>query len=295
MRGEERQKAKKRWRGPVSKCENLRRLSLGGNHQARRQTAAVERLLSHYSRNFRVIVVLAEMAQNQSRGGRIELVAEIIAHHFVRQVAVAAHHALLHRPGIRSDLQHIEIVIGFEQQHVRAAQMKLDRVRNITEVGDDADLDALRLETKAYRVDGIVRNGEAVDLDVADDQARARLKALQARGTAFPIDERRRKTSDVNRRRDFLRQARQAADVIRMLVRDENGVDAVGLLANGCQALGELLEAETGVDENAGLPGRDQRAVSGTAARKHAEFYDDTLPRTLPCSRKLREQSRDSG
>src|SRR5579859_588997 len=205
MRGEERQKtkdkrqkAKRRCRGPVSKLKNLRRLFLVRDYQARRQAAAVERLLRHYSRNFRMIVVLAEMAQNQSRGGGIELVAEIIAHHFVRQVAVAAHYALLHRPGIRSDLKHIEVVIGFEQQHVRAAQVELDRVRDIAEVGDDADLDALRLKAKAHRVDGIVRDGEAVDFDVADGQARARLKALQARGTAFPIDEGRRQASDVN-------------------------------------------------------------------------------------------------
>src|SRR5579872_938369 len=291
---DKRQKAKRRWGGPVSKREYLRRLFLGRDHEARRQAAAVERLLRHYSRNFRMIVVLAEMAQNQGRGGGIELVAQVIAHHFVGQVAVAAHDALLHRPGIGSDLQHVEVVIGFEQQHVRAAQMELDRVRDISEIGDDADLDALRLKAKAYRVDGIMRNGEAVDFDVADGQARARLKALQARGTAFPIDQRRREATDVNHGSDFLREPRQAADVIRVLVRDQDGVDAVGLLANGCQALRELLETEAGVDQDAGLLGRDQRAVSGTAAREHAKFYDDDVPRTLPCNRKPREQSRDS-
>src|SRR5579859_6767533 len=159
MRGEERQKtkgkrqkAKRRCRGPVSKLKNLRRLFLVRDYQARRQAAAVERLLRHYSRNFRMIVVLAEMAQNQSRGRGIELVAAIIAHHFVGQVAVAAHDALLHRPGIRSYLKHIEVVIGIAQQQVRAAQREVNPARDIAEVSDDADLAALRIKAKTQRV-----------------------------------------------------------------------------------------------------------------------------------------------
>lgn len=52
-----------------------------------------------------------------------------------------------------------------------------------------------------------------------------------------------------------------------MLVGDQDCVDALGLLANGCEAFGKLPEAEPGVDQNASAAGRDERAVTGTAAR----------------------------
>ena len=108
-------------------------------------------------------------------------------------MADAAHHALLHGPGIRAHLQHVEIVIGFEQQHVRAAQVELDGFGNVAQIGGDADAHALRLEAEAHRIDGVVRNAEALHFDIADLEAGAGLERLQPRGRRLaPIDGRAR-------------------------------------------------------------------------------------------------------
>src|ERR1041385_1345930 len=108
-----------------------------------------------------MIVVLAEMPQNQGGGTRIKFMPDIIGYYIVRKMTVTAHDTLLYGPGVWADLQHFQIVVGFEHQNVRAAQMKFDGVRNIAEIGNDCDLDALRAETKSDRIDRVVRNRKA--------------------------------------------------------------------------------------------------------------------------------------
>ena len=71
----------------------------------------------------------------------------------VRKMAVAAHHALLDAPGIGADLQHVEIVIRFEQQDLHAAQMEFDGIGHVAEIGRDADLNAFGVEAEADRID----------------------------------------------------------------------------------------------------------------------------------------------
>ena len=62
--------------------------------------------------------------------------------------------------------------------------MKLDRLGHVAQIGGDADLDALRLEAEAHRIDGVVRNAEALDLDIADAKRRARLEGLERRSAS---------------------------------------------------------------------------------------------------------------
>jgi hypothetical protein len=59
---------------------------------------------------------------------------------------------------------------------------------------------------------------------------------------------------------DFLvaRQHRQAGDVIGMLVGDEDGVEVFQVLADGREALAELLHAQAGVHQDARLVGGQQ-------------------------------------
>ena len=85
------------------------------------ETALLQRLARHQPHDLRMIVLLAEMAQDQRRRCRIpDRASGKSQTSSVRKVAHAAHHALLHGPRIRANLQHVQIVIGFEQQQVGA-------------------------------------------------------------------------------------------------------------------------------------------------------------------------------
>src|SRR5580692_7909914 len=94
-------------------------------------------------------------------------------------MTLAAHHSLLHGPGIRSDFQHFEIVIRFQHQQVRAAQMELDGIRQISQIRYDSDFDALGAEAETYGINGVVGDGKTVDLYVADGEGGSGLKAIE--------------------------------------------------------------------------------------------------------------------
>ena len=59
-------------------------------------------------------------------------------------MAFAAHHALLQAPGVRPDLEHVEIVIGFKHGEMRPANVMADVFGDVAEVHGERDADALQ-------------------------------------------------------------------------------------------------------------------------------------------------------
>src|SRR5580700_6355013 len=100
------------------KAINLRGAGLAGDFERRGKAAALERLRSDQAHDLRMIVVLAEVPEQQPRRRAVEIAQQKVAHGVVGKMADAAHHALLDRPGIGADLQHFQIVIGFKQHQI---------------------------------------------------------------------------------------------------------------------------------------------------------------------------------
>ncbi len=65
--------------------------------------------------------------------------------------------------------------------------MMADRIGKIAEIGGNRDLDAFGAEGKAHRIGGIVRDGEAGDVDIADGEAGAGLKEFELRRGVAPV------------------------------------------------------------------------------------------------------------
>ena len=66
-----------------------------------------------------------------------------------------------------------------------------------------------------------------------------------------------------------------------LLVGDNDRVNIGQIFADGGKALGGLAHAQTGVDEDTGTAGGEERRVAGTAAGQHAKLNDGGLPWTL--------------
>ena len=98
----------------------------------------------------------AEVPQNESRGRRVEIVLNKRAGDFIGEMSHAPHNALLDGPRIGADFKHVEIVVRFEQQNIRAVQMEANGIRHVSEVGGDGDLNALRAEREADGIDRVV-------------------------------------------------------------------------------------------------------------------------------------------
>ena len=225
------------------------------------------------------------MAQNQRLHAAVEIVFEKIARHRVREVPVAPHHPLLHAPGIRANLQHVEIVIRFHQQNLHAAQMNFDGIGDVAQVRRDADLDAFGMKAKPDRIDGIVRNRETLHRDIPHNPARTGLKRFDpGRGQlVFPVDQRRGEARGEYRNRLCLLhtpadEPRQPRHVIRVLMRNQNRVDVLRFFADFGEPSRHFAHAEARVDQDARFRRGQKRRVSRTAAGQHAESDDDNSP-----------------
>ncbi len=225
-----------------------------------------------------MIVVFAQMAQHQGIDGRIEIAADEIANHVVRQMSFAPHDALLDGPWVRPHLQHFEIVIGFEHQQVSAAQVELDGIGHIAQVGYQTHFNALRAKAEAYRIDGVVRNGEAIDFDIAYTKCRPGLETIQARRVFAPGDGGRGEAGDEDGHVEQAGQGHQAADVIGMLMRDEDGIQLFGVFLNGGEAGQNVALAEAGIDEDARFFGADESGISRAAGGEDADLDYDAPP-----------------
>lgn len=209
-----------------------------------------------------MIVVLAEVSENQCRHSAIEIVANKIRDHFIRQVPSPAHDSLLHRPGIRPVFQHPEIVIRFEQQQIHAAQMHLDGIRHVAKIRYDANANTFGGDGIADWVNGIVRDREARNLELAYGKPAAGLKAFQPRRDFAPIDRRRSSMREIDRNMELLRKRNQAADMVAMLMSDQDAVELFNALANRGQPLRDLSPAQARIDKYTSLAGGDKCRIA---------------------------------
>ena len=124
------------------------------------------------------VIGLREVAENNPRGAAVVVLLEKLGGGVVGEMANAGEHALLDRPGIRAVAEHLEVVVGFQQQNVDALEGSLDVGRHVAQVGSQRHADALGLEDEAAGIGGIVGNGEGRDVDVADGELGAGVEVL---------------------------------------------------------------------------------------------------------------------
>ena len=233
------------------------------------------------------VVLLGQMGEDEKAGAAVENfgVGEEIADYRIGKMAGAAHDALLDIPRIRADFEHIEIVIGFEDEAIGFAQVMLDEFGEVAEIGDDSDLGAVGAEGVADGIGGIVGNGEGGNFDIADGEDVAGADVFDARkffggglGENF-FDFAMRRLGEIGRGAPFMADLRQAVGVIGVLVGDEDAVETAGLYAEGFEAAAEFFAIDAGVNEEAGALGLEQGAIARAAGRQNGDSKTDAQPR----------------
>ena len=86
---------------------------------------AVEGFFGGQADKIGIIVFLRDVGEDEIAREGVEAVgvAKVFADGVIRKMAGAAEDALLDDPGIRADFEHVEIVIGFENQAIGATEM----------------------------------------------------------------------------------------------------------------------------------------------------------------------------
>ena len=186
---------------------------------------------------------------------------------FVGEVTVPAEDALFKAPGpMRGILQHLDIVIGFEEEHVGATDSFEHELGGVAQVGQKTNVAPGGLEQVTDRVLSVVRNAEALDGDVTDvetppsgEQAaiELELKGVFQRLLRGAVAE--------DRDAEFPVQLDQTLHVIGVFVGDE----VLRGATNGGQALADLAQAKARIDQNAGFVGFQIGAIAGGTAAEN--------------------------
>ena len=139
-------------------------------------------------RDLRMIVSLAEMRQHQMRGAPVVLLADELADGSVREMPETSHQPLLENPRIRPDSKHFQIVIGFQDQAVRA---HADVSTTDSDMCPTSVSCVIRMplaeDAERHRLIRIVRHRERRDFGIADRERNSRrdrndLRAVQFEG-----------------------------------------------------------------------------------------------------------------
>jgi hypothetical protein len=175
----------------------------------------------------------------------------------IGEMAGAGEDALLNDPWIRADLEHVEVVIGFEDEAIGLAEMDSDVVWKVAKIGADGDFSAVGAEGESNRVGRVVWDCKCVDVDVADGEALASLDGFDAtealaKGVGKDALERfHGGLGDVERRFPEAEDLRQAVTVVGVFVGDEDRVEAVDAAFDGGEASKGFALSEAGVNEDA--------------------------------------------
>ena len=200
-------------------------------------------------------------------------IRKVFADRVIGEMAGAGKHALLDDPGIRADLEHVEVVIGFEDEAIGFAEVDFDKLGHIAEVGTDGNLGTVGAKGETDGIDGIVRDSESVDVDVADTKALARLNRFNtAEAFAESLGENTLKNAhgrfrDEERSLPETENLRKPVAVIGVFVSDEDSVEMIEVAFDGGETSERFAFTKASVNEDAGMFGFEQGKIARAAGR----------------------------
>ena len=175
-------------------------------------------------------------------------------------------------------------MVGFDDDDIAGAEVFADMLRGVAEIGQENEGTARGKqvvvpaggETKAHGIVGVVGDGEALDLEVAETETGAGLEELPVglMGVGdFGLDGARRgRVGEDGNLRKFL-QSLDAGGVIAVFVGQKNRVDAGERFAGGDEELFEFSGGEPGVDEDTRALGDEQGGVARAAGTEDGKTH----------------------
>jgi hypothetical protein len=270
-----------------SKLEGLEGNVLGSEEkftgEGRFGWAAPQRLFGGKNSQIGIIVLLRHVREDQIAGVGVEAIGirEVFAYRMIGKMSGARKDALFHDPRVGAHLEHVEVMIGFKNEAIGLAEMNFDEFGHVAKVGADGYLGAIGAKGKADGIDGVVRNGEGVHVDIADREALARLNGFDASQTlteSFRENTLKRAQGGLGNVKRSLPQAqdlRESIAVIGMLVGDEDGIEMFEVALDGGESSKGFAFAEAGVHKDAGAFGFEQGEIARTAGRKNGDAQPD--------------------
>ena len=163
--------------------------------------------------------------------------------------------------------QHVEIVVAFEHQRVAPGETVFDMRRRDAEIGKDTHAAGAVADHVLHGLARIVRHRDRNDLEHADRES---LVAVEPVDVAHPFeavgDDGERAERRPHRRAVPRGEGGHAADMIRMLMGDEDRRQVARREPEALEARFGIANPEAAVDQHAGAAGLDDEAVALAAA-----------------------------
>lgn len=236
-----------------------------------------ERFLGAKEREVGIIIFLRNVRQNEVAGPAVEAfgIGKKLAHGVIRKMAGPRKYTLFDYPGIRPDLEHIEVVVRFQNQAIGRAQVDLHKFGHVAEVGADRDLRAVGAKSESDRVGRIVRNREGMNIDVTDGKTLASLNgfdAAQALAEGFGQDALKLGHCGPGHIQGCFPDTENLGEAVAMVgvfVGDQDGVEVADFGSDRGEPREGFAFSEPGINEDAGAFGFEQREIARAAGRKN--------------------------
>jgi hypothetical protein len=201
----------------------------------------------------------------------VVLALEKLRDRIVGEMAAPAHDPLFERPRVRADFEHLNVMVGLDNDPVASSQAFEDEIRKIPQVQRDTDLDPALFDDKSERIGRIMWHGKACERKSAHVEAFAGADSL-----VFPRIQYYSGTGEGRGGHEYgdieaFRKGSDAAAVISMLVRNHDGRNAVRLDSALSQALCRFPAAQTDIHEDMGVSVTYQRGVSRASTAEQSK------------------------
>ena len=202
----------------------------------------------------------------------------------VGEVAVARHDALFQGPGTAGIVpEEFFVVIGLDDDSGGSAEALVDEFGGKTEIRAKAEAGPIVMQDETGGLVGVMRDGECLDGEVADREVgtgKEQAKIFAVVAAARTLDGFGGKGVAEDRGLEFFAKDIKAADMVAVLVRDEDGVDGRGVDGCGGEPAANLPRTEAAIDEKAAGRGLDKGAVSRAARAEdgHSEHEEMNAP-----------------
>ncbi len=221
---------------------------------------------------FRMIILLGDMADDQvlqplalHRGQQLRRLVVV-------QMTMHTPDPPLEWPWIRTALKHLDIVVEFQQERITVRVTFRDIRGNVSQVGQHPDPAATRGDNVLTGLPGIVGNGNRFNAQRTDPETAMtidRLPTGHIAGTSTSIGAGRH----IDRNVEFAREWRDAVNMIRVFMRDQDSVYVLRLPSQPTQPDDRLLDREAKIDENAGVLILNDGRIATTATAEGSDSH----------------------
>src|SRR5438552_12312608 len=220
------------------------------------------------------VIVLAQVRGDQMLETRVVEPGQQTRGRAGVEVSELARNPLLERKRVIAVGKQVEIVIALEHQRVAAGEARFDVRSGYAKIGQNAQPPVPVGADELHRLARVVRHGKGPDFYIANLEHIVAVETVYVRQDRETLrDHCQRAESEPYGCSEPRRERRDAADMIGMLVRDDDRGNGLGRDADPREPRDRVPDAEPAIDQHPRRADLDQQAIAFAAAAQRRETH----------------------